>query len=871
MLCDVKLRVQSWNNDTKSIETKDLDLGKIKDNEELTFDLVTELLMKLPENERFKLQQSLMAAKVQTLKESDIIKGRTLISNTTIDSLKEKYPEYKDAYPNILSKPEDNYILVLCNSMTINGSSYFGRTIDSEGNEVFFINGKYGTQHLLNYLDSKSKISIAFEEGKLKEDFKDFEKPLQTVAEHYGKSPEELLLDYLNNKSDYKSFKDSNGNIIETQRILNNLIHFIAGTYNPDTRKTDLQIALENIKKSSKKNKFEWEFKMDDLYEVLSFYDMTNNISKEQFSSLSEEELENILKDLFKKDPKMMRAKVKELTEGSSKEDEEKNISQIDLKAAWKQFRDQNKDIEYPTYGKLLKTPDQAKEFLTRAIQKYKPEYSSSVVTVSDEKATATYIKKGKVTGKKVILSFPWASIGDLYDFAYNTNYLFSPVNEDDVVDGEYHGGYIYKYYNEKDGFTHYAVSRHIISPKAYTNTYPNLEAAKQKIDHWNKTEKINENGLWTLKHNSSNGARPRTSKIEAKGITKGQIITVSAVDTASVSIDKMPNFFKDLFNGTVQDVQEAFKGFTGIESINSPEKAASFILNTFKLVKGESKSNKFTTNSLQQLIKVNKEGIEKIISEINAAKKISYQVEKLDGNIAVLKYLQNNGNNVSIDGKINGNPANNPTVSDMTNAINYFNEIFGINIKTFTKEDLIQNNNIYNIPENQLKLVRAFVYNGDIHINTSNADLSDLFHEMSHIFLGLLKAKYPDGYQKIITKYMSHNKFKDTLNYINIAYKNFAQQDKIEEAVVNLIAREMFNRGYLVNEFKNEEFIRDFEKIFEFQELAKSSGNQNMFDIRSFRDTLATKENMSKMEYNMKISQAIKALIESKKIKEFC
>ena len=117
----------------------------------------------------------------------------------------------------------------------------------------------------------------------------------------------------------------------------------------------------------------------------------------------------------------------------------------------------------------------------------------------------------------------------------------------------------------------------------------------------------------------------------------------------------------------------------------------------------------------------------------------------------------------------------------------------------------------------------------------------------------------------------MSHNKFKDTLNYINIAYKNFAQQDKIEEAVVNLIAREMFNRGYLVNEFKNEEFIRDFEKIFEFQELAKSSGNQNMFDIRSFRDTLATKENMSKMEYNMKISQAIKALIESKKIKEFC
>jgi methionine aminopeptidase len=99
-------------------------------------------------------------------------------------------------------------------------------------------------------------------------------------------------------------------------------------------------------------------------------------------------------------------------------------------------------------------------------------DFTWSVISGSD----IVSVNNGKVTGKKVILSFPWASIGDLYDFAYNTNYLFSPVNEDDVVDGEYHGGYIYKYYNEKDGFTHYAVSRHIISPKAYTNNYPNLE-----------------------------------------------------------------------------------------------------------------------------------------------------------------------------------------------------------------------------------------------------------------------------------------------------------------------------------------------------------------------------------------------------------
>jgi hypothetical protein len=37
-----------------------------------------------------------------------------------------------------------------------------------------------------------------------------------------------------------------------------------------------------------------------------------------------------------------------------------------------------------------------------------------------------------------ITLSFPYESIGEIYDFGYNTEYLFSPVNEDGVNDGEY-------------------------------------------------------------------------------------------------------------------------------------------------------------------------------------------------------------------------------------------------------------------------------------------------------------------------------------------------------------------------------------------------------------------------------------------------
>nr|DAO31164.1 MAG TPA: hypothetical protein [Crassvirales sp.] len=51
-----------------------------------------------------------------------------------------------------------------------------------------------------------------------------------------------------------------------------------------------------------------------------------------------------------------------------------------------------------------------------------------------------------------------------------------------------YHGVYIYKYYNPSAKVTHYAISRSIISPSSYSQTFNSLEAAKAKIDDWNNT-----------------------------------------------------------------------------------------------------------------------------------------------------------------------------------------------------------------------------------------------------------------------------------------------------------------------------------------------------------------------------------------------
>jgi hypothetical protein len=86
-----------------------------------------------------------------------------------------------------------------------------------------------------------------------------------------------------------------------------------------------------------------------------------------------------------------------------------------------------------------------------------------------------------------------------------------------------YHGVYIYKYYNPSAKVTHYAISRSIISPNSYSQTFSSLEAAKAKIDDWNATQTLREAGLYSIKMHPT---APRTSKIELKGVKEGQIIT---------------------------------------------------------------------------------------------------------------------------------------------------------------------------------------------------------------------------------------------------------------------------------------------------------------------------------------------------------
>lgn len=859
MGCDIKVLVNNYVDG--KLQTQEQTLLKNTD-ENIDINRAVELITQLPKAERTKLAALFRAARVQALKESDV-KKHEFISNTTIGELQDKYPDLKEAFPEL--EVNENHTIVACNQIQLNGTKYFGRVVSPSGSDIFFVNGFYGAQDLFNYLDQRQKIKKAIDNNTLREDLKEYQEELNSIVNKYNTTGEKLLLDYLDNKSKYKPFKDSNGNNIIPSKTLNNIISKIQDIYNPDVGKSDLELAIRSIKDPKHSNRFEYKLTMKNLYSVLSNY-IQDMPSFQDFNNLSQEDLQQFLHNIFLFDPNLMKAKVSKVIGGETKEVVkeaiDKKIPQTEIKKKWKELQEQynRQGIKLESLDKTIKnSPEQAIGLLKTALADLNPD-----ITIQDGKIQIKYKTKEEVqqkeSAKQLILSFPYSSLGEVYNFGYDSKYLFSPVKAEEGVDtdGMYHGVYIYKYYNPTTKITHYAISRSIISPNSYSQTFSSLEAAKAKIDNWNATQKLREAGLYSIKMHPTT---PRTSKIELKGVKEGQIITT--LDIQLPNISKFPEIFKQVLDGTLADFRKVFPDIEGIETLDTPEKAAAFV---YLFTKGlKTAENKNT--DINQLIKSSQKLGKEIVDQINKAETKSYLVEEMRGNIATLKYLENNGNKIDITGKFRDEAATKPTTASMEQAVQYFNEKFGIDINTMSQtelDDFGKQNKI------DVKNARAFIYDGQIYINSSNANVSDVFHEMAHIFLGVLKAKYPDSYQAIITKYQQSPKFKNNFKYIDVAYNNFAMQDKLEECVADIIADKMFQKQSLINEFKGQDFLEDFKFIFD--NFPKNVANPIAESGLAF-DTFMKEgisENYKAMKRNMKISNLIKDNIELGKIKEF-
>lgn len=865
MGCGINILInQKENGQSKqqSITLLEKTAGNTDTDIQINMDQVVELLTQLPSSKRTQLAAMLRVARSQSLTEKDC-KEHQFVSNTDIETLQKEYPDLAELYPNLESL--DNYTLVRCSNMRLNGKTYFGRVIQANGQEAFFLPNKQAVIKFFNYLDIKSKIQKSVNENTLNDTLKEYQEDFSALIKHFNKSGVQLLLDYLDNQDSYTPYKEGNKYIIPS-KTLNTILSKIQNTYNSDLGKSDLELAIASMSSKKHDNRFEYKISLKKLHQILSntFQDF---MSFEEFNRLSKNELQEVLHKAFSFDARLRKYKIKEMQGGLEKSvtkaAQEKKVTQKQIQEKWKKLQEQFKSqgIELGTLKKMAsESPSQVIGHLKSLFSDLNPN-----ITIQDGKINITYQTEEsletKETPKTLILESPYSSLGQVYDFGYDSNYLFSPVTVEDGADelGMYHGMYLYQYYNPQTKLTHYAISRSIISPNSYAQTFNSIEGAKAKIDDLNRTQKLNECGLYSIKQAST---RPRTVKLEMKNVAQGQIITVLDLQLPRYGMKNLPTVLAGLFDKPIKYTHALFSNIEGIESMNTPEKAAAFIY----LFTQATRTADNAKVDINQVISENSKVGKEIVDQINKASTVSYLVEEKKGQIATLTYLENNGNKIDVSGKFDTVRGDQPSVYAMEQAVEYFGNKFGVQFHTMTSSEL--SNFETNTGHMDLSSTRAFIYNGEIYINSSNANLSDIFHEMAHIFFGVLKAQYPESYQHIMTQYSKSKKFNSNFGYISKAYSKFAYQDKVEECVVDMIADQMFQKQRLINGFKGEDFLQDLEDIFTNfpKELSSPKSSGLAFDTYMSQ---AIKDSGEQMKRNMKISNLIESSIKNGTIKE--
>lgn len=886
MDCKVVLQITNYNTETNKVEDPPKILGTIDSNTDLTVDYIVDLISKMSLEERSALAAQLRAAKAQQVTE-DMLKKYEFVSNISLDDLVTIYPNLKNY--KIPKDLQFKFTLINCRKFKVNGKYYHGR-ITKGDEEIYIVNNYYDADKLFKHLSVRLNLSKFIQGDEISQELKEFEEDLTVVASEYRKSVQKLIENFLINKQAYKPFRIKD-RIYDPAKIINKALSKITGQVYDVGDKSTLQLALENIK-DSKSTSNEWKMNKKKLYDVLcTFYpDFEKTYKYSEFNELSTESLNSVLVPLFKDDVKLMRATVQE-SEVGEKVTVKEALGETTVKKLPKRI------IEQYYQNKVRPLDESLPKTLDSGLKRLGYDFitllqSAGDLVYTDENSKTYPIKVSMDHNYKVTMSYEvpvepvvrektayvtlnlhnWDAIGDVYGWGYDDQPLFTPTEY-------YKGFYIYEY--NKDGVMHYVVSRSIISSEAYMKSFSDLKYAKSFID--NNKDTLRDCGLWSIKQH--NGF-PRVTELEMKQVREGQIISTLDIKLPNVDVDHLSIAVSDLLDKPLDAFYDRFNFVSNIKSLDTPEKAVAFLYLTHELISGENINTDY-----MNAVRRNKNAVQEMIKKINSAPTKHFKIERADiystkskndsnnkqskiqyHNRYYLTLLRKDGVDVDLTGTFGGTTVQSFINQNLTDLANYYESRMGVSVKALSKSELEEFSIRHGLKlEDKINSVRAFVYNGTIYLNTSIANSSDLFHELSHILLGSLKASEPDMYKEIIKHYQDNTiNFDRKVENKRKAYEHYSYQDVVEETVADLIADTMFKFQNL-GEFKLDEiFMTYFKQVLNKSNQFIKSKPDNEMGFSNYIKTLIN-NNTNAVQRNMRISELVKRYIEEERIKEDC
>ena len=170
--------------------------------------------------------------------------------------------------------------------------------------------------------------------------------------------------------------------------------------------------------------------------------------------------------------------------------------------------------------------------------------------------------------------------------------------------------------------------------------------------------------------------------------------------------------------------------------------------------------------------------------------------------------------------------------------ALDRLSSLYGLNYKQITNEELALPEWRQKVPDGQRS--SAFIFNGDIYINTDNIKSSSPIHELMHIFFGSTKYSNPDLYNSLV----------------NLA-EQLPNYDKLSQRYPNR-TRSDINEEILVSEFSK--YVVGEESIL--NNLDKSVKNEIKYNIsRTLDSMIFGKDSIEKLSIDQIMNSSIKEL----------
>lgn len=891
MECDVILEIGGKSNFKIDRESSEKELDSLQD--------IVEYLDTLPEHKIKQLIYDLQTSSTRVKNSQKYFLDKQLIGNCSFENLKLRYPEETELIKDI----EKPYIITLVDKAYSNGDMLKGRVVVN-GVVSYIFRNKFDVQ---NFAETEHKKHLAEQiiadnditDQYLSEKYKDklniirdnYKKNLERITKEVDPTPSEqftikhLILDYLNNSSDYTKLIKVGDQIIDSGSVLNDFCRELnkQQVINEDSE-SDLARYLRRLhwKRES--------FGKSELYKGLATYipEFSQEVSEQQFINLDQDGMESLLQKYFKNDiilsnyhvesvgksvPQTIRltkSQVKKLFENTLalKNTERKALGELELSNSYEDNISSLEDAQAFFQGHLNMDIDG--EIYT--------------LNISKDKDQIVYSYRGKklTNDDKVKLKRKGRVLKDEFNFGYDTMNIFTPVNEDGVDNGYYKGYYIYNHLNEA-GDNIFIVSNSVISPNLYDPTkFKSLKDAKLAVEGFNRSANVSKQTKVGLKQilGSSDGKRYVNLEFPTN---VGQTINSIAYPIGPKT--KLFAQEHNLITTKKPSEIQAFYKQRGIDisSLDLPEKIGIFL---YAMTENGYSINAMWGKTLEDSDHAN---IRKIIFDINNAPIKQYLVERSNKNgegnyITYIKSLSDSGITINSTGvDLAGNPPTQSLTSTLFNLKDTLeNTLFKdtpIKIVITDNEQLaqLQDQNGNRIFPDGTDGVRAFIYNNNLYINQSNASINDLLHETFHIVLGAIKAQDMNegtrNYENILNFY-DKKVSQTTKDRVNDLYKNLAYIDRMEEGVVRYLARQVENGDVFYYSDRTNEAIDLFRQ--QFLNIRQNIRKNIKLDLDSdlgFQSSINTlvSSQVGQMQKNRIISNLIEKGIEKGLILENC